>query len=677
MNKNLYAVIFSVSFCLTLNSSISLLAQAGEHGPSTSFISKPENNSIDVSAPVVKITASPVSAATRYTIQLSTSSDFSNALTRTSSIDHQRTLVFPGLKYGTDYYVRAKTNVSGFGEASKFRTRKEVFPKVSAPDNGTEANPLLLRLEVSPVPNANRYIIELNTKRNFSGPSIVISGKDGNQTSFLVKNLRYGTVYYVRCKSDISTTHGPVSKLVTRKKIPYQRFWGLTTTGGVHNSGTVFSFSLDSATFTKHHDYIEASDYPYAYLEGSLTYAADGGFFGSSECERGGTCANGEIFHVSPFGEYTLISQPYIHRGSVTLASNNHLYVVDDWINYFQGGISRIPATPTQFDLSHILFRFNSPRQGLNPHAPLVELADGYLYGMAPFGGATDHGVIYKIKLDGTGFKVVFHFSLSRVGAYPQGGLTKGADGFLYGTTSEGLRYNKGSVFKIRPDGSDFTTLLEFTGINGSNPHSTVVESGGKIYGMTKTGGQHDKGVLFSVNTDGSAYTRLHSFDGVTGSNPIGAPAIAGSYIFGTTPFGGSNDMGVIFKIKTGGDGFEKLYDFSVADGGNPTGSLLLSEDFFPPNSGRAGVAVNKSNSERTYSVGVFPNPFTQDFTADIKSSDTEPVTLTVTNMYGEIVSEATVNNGPVSFGHGLQKGLYILKAIKGSEVTSYRVVKK
>src|SRR5687768_15673136 len=46
--------------------------------------------------------------------------------------------------------------------------------------------------------------------------------------------------------------------------------------------------------------------------------------------------------------------------------------------------------------------------------------------------------------------------SFGKSSAYPQSGLTEGADGALYGTASGGGD-GYGTVFKLNPDGSGFT----------------------------------------------------------------------------------------------------------------------------------------------------------------------------------------------------------------------------
>src|SRR6185295_8272588 len=108
-----------------------------------------------------------------------------------------------------------------------------------------------------------------------------------------------------------------------------------------------------------------------------------------------------------------------------------------------------------------------------------------------------------------------------------------------------------------------------------------LVSDGTFLYGMTETGGSAGLGVIFKVKPDGTGYTKLLDFTGAAnGSKPAGSFFYDGNFLYGMTAMGGANDKGIIFKIKTDGSGFVKLLDFNgAANGSNAFGMGTLISD--------------------------------------------------------------------------------------------------
>ncbi len=221
---------------------------------------------------------------------------------------------------------------------------------------------------------------------------------------------------------------------------------------------------------------------------------------------------------------------------------------------------------------------------GANGNAPFGSLiSDGtFLYGMTYAGGTNNDGTLFKIMSDGSNYVKLLDFDFTN-GGYPEGSLI--SDGiFLYGMTGGQVgTNNNGTVFKIKPDGSNYVKLLDFTGTtNGSNPRGSLISDGTFLYGMTRNGGTSGYGTIFKIQLDGSNYLKLLDFAGaINGSAPSGSLISDGTFLYGMTRIGGTHYEGTIFKIQLDGSNYVKLLDFADATNGSaPFGSLISDGTF-------------------------------------------------------------------------------------------------
>ena len=226
------------------------------------------------------------------------------------------------------------------------------------------------------------------------------------------------------------------------------------------------------------------------------------------------------------------------------------------------------------------IFDFTGVLSGNFPYGSLIY--DGtFLYGMTFFGGTNDSGTIFKIKPDGTMFSKLLDFN-SLNGAYPNGSLFY--DGtFLYGMTLSGGANGAGIVFKIKPDGTAYADLhdFNFSGTNGYNPYGSLIYDGTFLYGTVSGGGSFGNGIIFKIKPDGTLYTQIFDFAGVNGTGPLGSLVYDGTFLYGMTSAGGMYNEGVIFRVKADGTSFLKLLDFSyTVNGGTPNGSLIYDGNY-------------------------------------------------------------------------------------------------
>ena len=114
-----------------------------------------------------------------------------------------------------------------------------------------------------------------------------------------------------------------------------------------------------------------------------------------------------------------------------------------------------------------------------NPSWPGVfaQGRDGNLYSTSQVGGI-GYGTVFQLTPAGK-VKVLYKFPLdtNSHGGSPQGGLTLGTDGYLYGTTLYLGQSGAGSVFRIATDGTAYKTLYSFTGADdGELPYTAPIQ---------------------------------------------------------------------------------------------------------------------------------------------------------------------------------------------------------
>jgi uncharacterized repeat protein (TIGR03803 family) len=241
-----------------------------------------------------------------------------------------------------------------------------------------------------------------------------------------------------------------------------------------------------------------------------------------------------------------------------------------------------------------IIKSFGVPENsGVRPEAGLIEGTDGLLYGTTFLGGAspsnsnyTSAGTVFRIRKDGTAFTTLHHFS-SIDGAQP-GGLIEASDGKLYGATRAGGMYGSGALFRLRKDGGDFENIFHFdSGTSRAvTPVNVLVESStGALVGATLYGAFPQGATIFRVNKDGTAFSIVYEFV----SNWELAPSIIKGpdgqlYASAITDSFGN---GSVYRINTDDWGFTPIYNF-------PTNNLQFPKLSFASSDGKLyGISGN------------------------------------------------------------------------------------
>ena len=268
------------------------------------------------------------------------------------------------------------------------------------------------------------------------------------------------------------------------------------------------------------------------YNPSTLVLATDGNFYGT----LGGALNTGMVFRVTTDGAFTCFA-----------------------------GLSPSDA---------------SPYKG----GPLLQDADGSFYGTAFGGGANFLGSVFQVGTNGVVTRLISFTGLN--GARPYAGLTRGPDGYLYGTTRYGGANVQlpdettapGTIFRLSSSGL-LSTLVSFNRTNGANPEGLLVcGADGNLYGTTVAGGSANVGTIFRVTTNGNLDT-LFAFSGTNGALPYGGLVqTPDGTLYGTTAKGGANGYGTVFSLTTNGT-FASLASFNGTNGAYPYSGMILGSD--------------------------------------------------------------------------------------------------
>jgi uncharacterized repeat protein (TIGR03803 family) len=178
----------------------------------------------------------------------------------------------------------------------------------------------------------------------------------------------------------------------------------------------------------------------------------------------------------------------------------------------------------------------------------------------------TGCGTIFKLDITRTppAYSVVYAFpGGSQGGAFPIGDFAH-VDGLLFGVTYDGGGTGCGgagcgTLFALNPSAgtgtNPVTTLANLTLPTGARPAGGLTAgAGGVLYGTTTAGPTaNDTGTIFRFNTTTRKLATAYVFQGSgNGATPMGGLIYAGGTLYGTTHSGGGsiNDGGTVFAFK-------------------------------------------------------------------------------------------------------------------------------
>lgn len=311
------------------------------------------------------------------------------------------------------------------------------------------------------------------------------------------------------------------------------------------------------------------------YTDTELVRDSAGNLYGTSV--QGGMYGGGTVFQVTPGGVHTVLynftggadgGEPY--KG-VTLDAQGNLYgtAVTGGGGSCEGGCGVVfKVTNSGGSWTESAIHAFTGSDGSGPGSP-VAIANGYVFGTTPTGGAYGMGVVYQLKADGSGdwhFHVIHTFTGGADGGGGSAGrLFIDPHGNLFGVCTVGGVNGFGTVYEMSPNqGSwQFMTLYAFKDQpDGASPYSSVTfDKAGNLYGTTYYAGANDQGTVYKLTNSNGTWTEsvLYSFKGgKDGAAPIsGLVADSAGNFYGTTSDGGSSacSCGTIFKMTRGSAG--------------------------------------------------------------------------------------------------------------------------
>jgi uncharacterized repeat protein (TIGR03803 family) len=323
----------------------------------------------------------------------------------------------------------------------------------------------------------------------------------------------------------------------------------------------------------------ESTQCPYGvYPMAGLVEASDRNFYGSAV--DGGTYGGGTVLKINSMETLPTVVYnfdfPTVSPGAPLIqGTDGNLYGTtydDELFDPYTGSVFKLSLTGELTTLYNFCSQTNCS-DGSRPYSPIIQAADGNLYGTTYTGGAAENGEGNIFKLTTAGVLTTLHnFGTQSIdGAYPVGGLVQGTDGNLYGVTPQGGKYGYGVIFKITTSGT-FTVLHSFDSTDGSAPHGGLMQATNGLFYGTTTGGipatcaGSTCGTIFSLNVGLAPFVALvlptgkvgdtaeilgQGFTGTTGVTFNGVPStnfqvVSDTYITAAVPSGATTGPVVV-----------------------------------------------------------------------------------------------------------------------------------
>jgi uncharacterized repeat protein (TIGR03803 family) len=481
------------------------------------------------------------------------------------------------------------------------------------------------------------------------------------------------------------------------------KIYGMTSHNGVNNTGSIYELDIVSNTCTILYDFSSSWANPFGWNPVGVLTELNGKLYGFSYV--GSNTGHGAMFEFDPLTNGMLSrgdNGSYV-SGYSTLASNGKLYfgtelflyeydpMLEQQINLtdiyslntanasgklveYSGnlygttlGTANNVLLEYNINLNSVSSKyvFNNNLNGVSPCGSLL-ISNNKLIGLTAGGGSGTYGTLFKFDLSTNSLLTEINFNSCPKGSKPQGSLLYASNQKIYGMTSEGGAYNKGTLFEYDVWTNSLTTKISFNGFNGQNPYSSLIEPlNGKLYGLTDSGGINNLGVIFEFDLSSGILSKKHDFNGLDGANPFGSLLKASNgKLYGLTNKGGSAQNGVLFEFDYVSNIFTKKVDL-ISDV-NPFGNLIQASNgyLYGMTSGGMGSQFNLGSIfEYNLSLGVFSNKKTFTYAGKLDGTSPSGSLIELSNgiLYG-LTSNWGANIGGTIFTFNPSNNTYVKK---------------
>ena len=250
------------------------------------------------------------------------------------------------------------------------------------------------------------------------------------------------------------------------------KIYGTTTLGGAFNKGVLFQFDPITNDYKVEFEFDSING---SMVLGELMQASDGKIYGLTT--EGGVDNSGVLFQYDPSTSKLIKKYDFKSDGNGKNPEGGLVQDGDKLLGVTTSGGKITGDYPDglgaifQYDLTtgNYMKRVDCDSiNGAMPNGTLVKTPEGKYFGLASRGGLINknspdgYGTIYQYDPSNETISGKFNFNGTENGMRPNGSLLLATDGNLYGVTNMGGIANYGTLFQFNPKTNVFAKKMDF-----------------------------------------------------------------------------------------------------------------------------------------------------------------------------------------------------------------------